>query len=279
MSLYNSRFDGSEQIHVAAYSSIGEVLEVIKNPQKRWISNAQSSNPDYSNWYQTKNLEEATTMLRDGWHKGRDLLIDGINVSNVNTSQLNAPHSSLDVAGACPFIPAVVAGDPLNMWALNEDANKTKPVVAFYQRLFYSSRVRSEHILNLGSAIISMIDKLEGAGYPTEIYVYNSTAKNFFTVKLKDAGEPLNIDRLAFPIAHPSMFRRIAFRLTETDPRLEYEPSYGYASNPREGYIPENSVVIPTTELRVQCETVSNACNYVKSLIQQSPWASSIEIE
>ena len=46
-----------------------------------------------------------------------------------------------------------------------------------------------------------------------------------YGMKLKDAGEPLNIKKLAFPLCSPAMFRRIIFNCVET---LVEDECWGY---------------------------------------------------
>ena len=53
-------------------------------------------------------------------------------------------------------------------------------------------------------------------------------------VKVKDYQEKLNIQKLCFPIAHPSFFRRFGFRFVETFPALEdtyFKDGYGCSMN------------------------------------------------
>lgn len=280
MSLYNARYHGENQTHVVAYESLPEFLAMVRAPRlSRRGNDSEATDSFRQNWTGTKSLSEALNLCEFGWEKGRNLISDKLNLAYSNTKSGPGKTTSLDVAGAYPIVPVAVAGDPMNMWEPNPEEQKTKPVVAFYQRLFFSAIVEPEHIINLGAAILTMVDQLENKGYSTEIYCYLSTKTNFYTVKIKDAGEPLDVNRVAFPLAHPSMFRRLSFKVTESDPRLEFESNYGYAANPRKELIPDNSVVIPTTEMNIRCETLDSACSYVKNLIQQSPWASNLQFE
>ena len=49
------------------------------------------------------------------------------------------------------------------------------------------------------------------------------------SVKIKDYNETLDLQRLSFPIAHPSMFRRFGFRVTESVEGLKSTNwPYGY---------------------------------------------------
>ena len=51
----------------------------------------------------------------------------------------------------------------------------------------------------------------------------------FATVKVKDYREHMDLQKLCFPLAHPSMFRRFGFKWLETVPGLtEVGWSFGY---------------------------------------------------
>ena len=80
----------------------------------------------------------------------------------------------------------------------------------------------------------SLIDKLEDAGMSCAItlceYTDASQGKGKFLIEfpIKKAGQPLDIDRCAYAMVHPSMLRKICFALTETEPKAEGGWSGGY---------------------------------------------------
>jgi hypothetical protein len=47
-------------------------------------------------------------------------------------------------------------------------------------------------------------------------------------VRIKSANEKMNISKLAFPLCHPSMLRRLCFRFLETYPTIESKYTFGY---------------------------------------------------
>ena len=49
---------------------------------------------------------------------------------------------------------------------------------------------------------------------------------------MKSANERLNISKLAFPLVHPSMFRRLYFRFIEVYPTIPRSFTYGYGKVP-----------------------------------------------
>src|SRR4029077_4430749 len=92
-----------------------------------------------------------------------------------------------------------------------------------------SGAVTAATIMTRGGAILSWVDGLESEGFRCEIDVIESglfrenTPKPLgvlFSVKVKRADEPLDIDRVSFWLAHPAIQRRLMFGLYERSPEL-----------------------------------------------------------
>jgi hypothetical protein len=77
---------------------------------------------------------------------------------------------------------------------------------------------------------LQAVDKLEKQGMRCNVFVSVVTrsrkSKGYIDirVKVKDSSQRMNLKQLAFPLAHPSMFRRIVFGLIE---RLEDCKDFG----------------------------------------------------
>jgi hypothetical protein len=89
-----------------------------------------------------------------------------------------------------------------------------------------------EQILNAGIVVLNIVNDLELAGYRVKLDVefFGSASGHDVSsarVNVKDWRQPLDLKKLAFPISHPSMFRRFGFHWLETQPKLT---NSGYAS-------------------------------------------------
>ena len=60
------------------------------------------------------------------------------------------------------------------------------------------------------------------AGYPSKQFIVK--------VRIKSANEKLNVSKLAFPLVHPSMLRRLFFRFIEVYPNVTKSFVSGYGS-------------------------------------------------
>ena len=74
--------------------------------------------------------------------------------------------------------------------------------------------------MNWGACILSVVDSLEAQGNCSiEVNICQGNkgghGRSEFIVRLKDAGQHIDFDIMAFAIAHPSMLRRVMFGCME----------------------------------------------------------------
>jgi hypothetical protein len=83
-----------------------------------------------------------------------------------------------------------------------------------------SAGIGKDVIFTRGAALTALVAALELAGRPCEVIVTaNTKLAAEVRVLVKRAGEPLQLDALAFALAHPAMLRRMMFAVWETAPR------------------------------------------------------------
>ena len=95
-----------------------------------------------------------------------------------------------------------------------------------------SCGVSAETLEKAGKAVLNVVYALEKQGYRVQLKLFPKFAERdgFFSacsVVLKQYGQPLNIQKLSFPLTSVSMFRRLGFRWLETVPDLKGS-WYGY---------------------------------------------------
>lgn len=237
-------------------------------------------------------LSDCFKLMRNGWPEGRSFMSNLLSVGRNATHMGAVKGQSLDVGGAYPFIPAAVAGDPENMWSINADANKTKPIVRIYTPGIFSGGMSHDRINNLGGACLTIVDQLEGAGFQTEIvsyYASNDCMEAYAaTVQVKSAGEPLDLDRAAFALCHPSMCRRVFFAITErwhASVKSTASGGYGYIVDMDKELIEPNSIYIPSPASaefgtnNAALATLEGAAEWIKAKVKKSAFADMIEFE
>ena len=83
---------------------------------------------------------------------------------------------------------------------------------------------------------MQIVKKLEAQGYRCNLNIVLGTTAGYpskqFVVKvrIKSANEKLNVSKLAFPLVHPSMLRRLFFRFIEVYPHVTKSFVSGYGS-------------------------------------------------
>jgi len=98
-----------------------------------------------------------------------------------------------------------------------------------------SALYSAKEFMNYGVAVLSYVEGLEAAGFRVEIEanmscIMDGGIKVDCRVTLKQAQEAIEMDKLAYALAHPTFLRRICFRVWESIPEIDAILGYGYGS-------------------------------------------------
>jgi hypothetical protein len=230
-------------------------------------------------WSGTRTYEGALDLARHGWAEGRDKIARGLSV----VSPATARHSSrfMDVAGAYPIAAMAAAGDMQSMVAMGE-TETPRAIVKLVCSIGANANVSTDAIINRGIALCGIVDAIEASGQRVEL-VSGMTASNgyteakpyLFSVMVKEAGEPLEIDRVAFAFAHPSSLRRCGFRLIERHHKeRDWYSHYGRARDLDPADYGD-AIIFQTIKFSDDYSTPERAMN----LVRQHVRASGIEID
>lgn len=214
------------------FSSITEFLDYLDT--HRVNRNIFGWNPasETSDQYFTKSasLDEAKDLFRYGCHEDFEKLVElkctlekYIKMSRMKTRQYNY------YVGYAPDVKAYLEGNPLSM--LNREQPRRRHVDIYYNSAILGS-VSTEQIFNRGAITLSLVEILENMGFSVGLYVFTMSSSNdqvhYAKFNLKGPNERLNIQKLFFPLCHPSFLRRLVFRLREETPDIESYWSDGY---------------------------------------------------
>lgn len=149
---------------------------------------------------------------------------EAIHSASFKVSTDRLPEWDTAPVGVFPCIPAYAAGAPEDMFTPSEWGMETpKPVVRIMVNITVAAMVDKEYIINRGAAIVQLIDRVQLAGQRVELvacfhskgYGSQHGERYEFSVVVKRAEEPVDLDRIAYAIAHPSMLRRSMLRIME----------------------------------------------------------------
>tara|TARA_R100000458_G_C8203819_1_gene193498 strand:- start:19 stop:855 length:837 start_codon:yes stop_codon:yes gene_type:complete len=190
----------------------------------------------------SNSFDEAIELAVNGWDEGRSDLASAAEYAFARTQTIDKPQWNYAPAGAIPNVPAAAAGVPSNMMTLHDSGTNSKqPIVTIYASFGASYMVSSEAIIRRGAAIVALIDQIEQSGKRVKLVCYCSNLfsgarvgeetydRLIYTVTAKESDELLDLDRIAFTMAHPSMLRRCKFRVMECT-FDNYIPGYGAPS-------------------------------------------------
>lgn len=240
---------GKCNVHIERFESISQMLHAIETrPTNSVFTGArlESKRDDYS-FTRTHSYDEALNLLSCGWEEPLEKIKKGVSSNFKSNTTLNKSRPQTGVVGYAPCVPNAIMGLPNSMIATEKTPSKVKAVTILFS-MSVTGGYSQENILKAGIVILNIINDLELAGYRVRLDVEffgagssaSSTPNRICSarVNVKDWRQPLDLKKLAFPISHPSMFRRFGFHWVETYPKLTdraYRSGYG-SSYFKEGY-------------------------------------------
>ena len=127
---------------------------------------------------------------------------------STKTSINNAPY------GFVPNVPRFLSGRPDNMYNVKAQTYKSTKVLNLIYFVGANYGIKADDLAKEGAKLLRVIATLEGKGYRINLNVathakaVNKTHDTLtLFVKVKDSGKPLNLAKVAYPIAHPAFFR------------------------------------------------------------------------
>lgn len=183
----------------------------------------------------TETLEEAASLLRFGDVENARSLVAGVAVPGAVTASIRARRVRC-IAGSSVNVPAALAGRPKSMYKIVRSRVPAKVLnLAYNQNIDYT--IPASEIVAVAVRLANVILSLEKAGYQVNLYsavcVYKGAEAVGCFVRVKSAGQYLDVTRLAYCLVNPSFLRRSVFRFIETLPGLTdagWPGSYGCVS-------------------------------------------------
>lgn len=221
---------------IQTYDSINEFYSYLcKTPFNnafRWQEHSSTEQgPRKTRWTGTESFEQATDMLRNGWEDMAKQLQKQLQSKEVKMQPVMQQRNKLSVQGYQPVVPLYLAGVPQNMVSKKMVPVKQK-VVNIVKVYNYSADISAQKIQDESIKVMQLVKKLERQGMKCNIYIALGSAAGgrqiCCKVKIKSASERLNVSKLAFPLVHPSMLRRLLFRYIEVCPDVTSSYTDGY---------------------------------------------------
>lgn len=227
----------TDKTEVVEYDSLHEFYEyLIHTPFNDAFCWAKHSSVDGSYYFtKTKDFNEAIELFKNGWSDMATKLVQKLKVIESKTKPTMKPKNVLSVAGYQAIVPLYLQGVPNNMVTKKMTPVKQK-VITLNKSIDYNCGVSADQIIEESIKAMQIVKKLEAQGYRCNLNIVLGTAagnpsKQFVVkVRIKSANEKLNVSKLAFPLVHPSMLRRLFFRFIEVYPHVTKSFVSGYGS-------------------------------------------------
>lgn len=230
------------------YDSLEAMLAAVEKPLSAGCRDHSRSNQATNSWDYRAGFKGALKLARYGWPEGREQWADEYR-ANFSQFQSERPPSGYDLAGDRLDPVLAAAGDP-EPFISPVAFDPRQRVITILVSCLHSAAVSSRCIHNRGLAILATIDNAEAEGRrvelraaaPSEGHIGDDKVEIYATIKRAD--EPVDIDRLAYVLAHPAFGRRILFGAMEIcGIGKDLSSSYGHTYTPRG--LPPSTAFLP----------------------------------
>lgn len=206
------------------------VYELSFDSYGQWVEASRAFRPNAYAQMGTKSFtgtcsfDEAIKLASFGWPEGLKKIREIEAELNKGVSrETYKDEVASDVAGEWYDMSDVVAGVPdcaRNMHKVV--AEREGKIVDVVCSVSVSCAVDTGVMITKGAAVCALVDALEAAGYRCNVVMVSATEHGYgvksthqFTVPVKQADHPLDLENMVFALAHPSTFRRLMFSLME----------------------------------------------------------------
>lgn len=221
--------------YVREFSSLNDFETYITNTPLnetfRWANLASVSGSE--EFTGTHSYEQAVEMFKNGWQSKAEELTKKLKVIQNQVIDAQVQKVLFDVVGFQASVPRYLQGIPTNMVNKKLVPIKQK-IVTINKDISYNCGITTEQIVEASIQTLQLVKRIEAQGIRVNLNliwgVKASGSNELVKIRLKSANERVNISKLAFPLVHPSMLRRLCFRYLEVAPTVKHDYLYGYGS-------------------------------------------------
>lgn len=208
--------------YINVFDNINELANyVTTRPRKSGRDNdSETGSYDFTH---TNSFQEAVDLLKHGDDELFEMIKKEKAKIDVEKILGNAKRRQVyknNIQGYLPNVANFLIGVPKNMIDI-EKTKTSQRIINIFLNIRVDGWTSSEEIVKIGVKYLTVIDVLEKIGYRCNLYssVANreSGYYSYLMVRVKTDKEPLNLKKICFTIAHPSMQRRIKFKWMEVN--------------------------------------------------------------
>lgn len=229
-------------IKIRKYDSINEFKEFIDtapdNTAFQYASKeSREESPYRTSWAGTSSYSEAIDLLVHGSDDLSKKLEKKYQVATASFGERERQKSYYDVGGFQASVPRYLQGVPTAMINSHKVPQKDK-IISINKDISYGCSTSTQEIIDSSVQVLALVKQLELTGFRVNVSLcwrVKTTRQDIgCKIRLKNASERLNISKLSFLLAHPSMLRRVLLKWLEVNPDVtdkSFTRSYGSPSN------------------------------------------------
>ncbi len=226
---------GKTTTYIREFDSLNSFYEYITttplNKTFCWKEGGLSSTAGSKKFTGTENFEEAVNLFKNGWDDMAKKLTKKLKVTQSQTMCSEVQKTIYDIVGFQCSVPRYLQGIPTSM--VNKKLVPIKQKVVTLNKDFsYNCSISTEDIIEASIQTMQVVKMIEAQGVRVNLNIIFGVAagntREVAKIRIKSANERANISKLAFPLVHPSMFRRLCFRYIEVAPTITDSYSFGY---------------------------------------------------
>ena len=205
------------------FQSLNDLIAHNEANKSKWDSSSQRTKITKGFDQGTKTYDEAVAAAGTGWRHGADRVAKlraSLDAVVQRMTVANSAQMIYGVEGEWVDIGRIATGEPecCGSWH-DQGEGASQKVVKIIANVAVSCGVSAEVIFARGAATLAAVDLLESLGFRCELWASKGCSGNKnseFHTLVKEASQPVELDRLAFCLCHPAMLRRLYFATMET---------------------------------------------------------------
>jgi hypothetical protein len=218
----------NNRTRIREFSSISSLMRFLTDTPDNNVQHEKESHSSNKHFTLTRSYDEALNLLSNGWTEAAEKMTKALDAIPFPTPT-TTPRPTYSVQGHTPSVPRYLQGIPTNM-VTSRATPSPRPIIHITHGITYSAMWGAEDILKEGIKCLEIIRSLEARQYSVRFSILcaadDDRSITGFKVCIKEPSERLNMAKMSFPLAHPSMLRRFFFRYIEVTPDL---PNHYYA--------------------------------------------------
>ncbi|TXH55764.1 MAG: hypothetical protein E6Q97_08100 [Desulfurellales bacterium] len=215
-----------DKLHILHGDDLPDAIDFVDRTARLWPDDSSVTNTAERDWDFNSGWHGALKLARSGWEQGiAKLQFEAASVQQAAQLKMKV----MSYAGEYPDVARFCAGEPAHMVM---HRRVSKPVINLIVNVCCSGSVKAASFAAYGAAVAALIDQLENEGHRVELDVvgvngHSGKGRSICGWKVKRAGDALDLNAVAFSIAHPAAFRRIMFAMLERLPKHLHTWGYG----------------------------------------------------